>query len=63
MGAEPPFPQSLCHGCRWRHLVASSTTTFLRCTRPGWPKYPPQPVRTCAGHEIAPPRAERPLTE
>ncbi len=46
-----PFPQSLCHDCRWLSLVASATTTFLRCRKPEWPKYAPQPVRRCAGFE------------
>jgi len=49
--AEPPFPTSVCHGCRWLALAASRTSTFLRCTRPGFPKYAPQPLRTCAGRE------------
>ena len=46
-----PFPQSLCHACRHLSLIASATTTFLRCRKPDWPKYAPQPVRRCLGFE------------
>jgi hypothetical protein len=56
----PPFPTSVCHGCRWLVLSASRTSTFLRCTRPGFPKYAPQPLRSCAGREPLPPAARPP---
>ncbi|MSR39126.1 MAG: hypothetical protein EXS02_09855 [Planctomycetes bacterium] len=55
MPAEPPFKNSICHGCRFLTVIESASSAFLRCTKPGWPKYPPQPQRRCAGRERAPP--------
>ncbi|HLQ38883.1 MAG TPA: hypothetical protein VK348_13825 [Planctomycetota bacterium] len=55
MAGDPPYPTSVCHGCRWLLIAASRTSTFLRCTRPGWPKYPPQPLLQCHGREPLPP--------
>ncbi|MEQ1633397.1 MAG: hypothetical protein ABL997_13550 [Planctomycetota bacterium] len=54
MSARVPFPTSVCHTCRYVALIASATSTFVRCNRPGYPKYPPQPVRFCNGHEPKP---------
>lgn len=42
-----PFPQSLCHHCQHRRLVAGSRSTFILCVILPQ-KYPPQPVATCA---------------
>ena len=42
-----PFPDSLCHRCRWHRLVQTARSTFVLCGAPGLPKYPPQPVRAC----------------
>ena len=46
----------LCPECRHVHVVVSERgSSFLRCTRsrldPAYPKYPPQPVVHCEGHE------------
>jgi len=46
--AELPFPLSRCHQCA--HLrVVEARSVFLRCAHGELPKYPPQPVVTCAG--------------
>jgi hypothetical protein len=42
-----PFPDSLCHRCRWMRLVEAKRSSFLQCTEPTMPKYLPQPVRAC----------------
>lgn len=45
-----PFPDSLCHRCRFLRLVESGKgSTFLMCLEPTLPKYGPQPVRQCRG--------------
>jgi hypothetical protein len=46
--------RSLCEGCVWLRVVATSKgSRFLLCRLSGsdaaFPKYPPQPVMTCAG--------------
>jgi hypothetical protein len=44
-----PFPNSLCHGCRFLRLNASKRgSTFLQCTEESRPKYGPQPVTECS---------------
>jgi hypothetical protein len=48
--------QSLCEKCRWmREVTTPKGSRFLLCqlsqTNPGYPKYPPQPVIRCQGHE------------
>ena len=53
---EPPDPRGLCPSCRHvRPVETSKGSTFLRCGRsdsePVYPKYPPQPVVACRGHE------------
>lgn len=48
-GSPPPFPMSLCHGCRFLRLNRSKRgSTFLMCTEGSRPKYGPQPVSACA---------------
>lgn len=45
---EPPFPDSLCHRCRWLRLTGNKRgSIFLQCTEPSLPKYPRQPVKAC----------------
>lgn len=45
-----PFPESLCHRCRYLRLVESGKgSVFLMCQEPTLPKYGPQPVRSCRG--------------
>ncbi len=45
-----PFPQSLCHRCRFLRLVENVRgSVFLMCQEPTLPKYGPQPVRSCRG--------------
>ena len=56
-GPGDPFG-GLCPRCRHVHRVQSSRgSVFYRCrlerTDPRYPRYPPQPVRRCAGHEPA----------
>jgi len=51
----------LCPSCQHLKVVTSGKgSTFILCRRatddPRYPKYPPQPVMRCAGHEA---RAER----
>lgn len=46
----------LCGRCRHAEIVRSARgSLFLRCGRartdPAFPKYPPLPVRACAGYE------------
>jgi hypothetical protein len=47
--------QSLCEKCRWMREVTTLRSRFLLCqlsqTNPAYPKYPPQPVIRCQGHE------------
>lgn len=47
--------QSLCEFCRWMREVKTVRSRFLLCelskTDPAYPKYPPQPVVRCQGHE------------
>jgi hypothetical protein len=48
-GSPPPFPASLCHGCRFLRMNGSKRgSTFLMCTEGSRPKYGPQPVLACA---------------
>ncbi len=54
----------LCASCRWARPVRTRRgSTFLRCARsehdPQFPKYPPLPVRDCAGYAKQPPPDER----
>lgn len=53
-----PVHPGLCAGCRHLQLLASRRSVFARCGRaaedPRFPRYPPLPVRTCAGYEAAP---------
>ncbi len=51
---------TLCASCAHVKLVHSPRgSIFYLCrlsiTHPGFPKYPPQPVRACAGHARATP--------
>lgn len=53
--ADPGFG-GLCPGCAHVRFVRSGKgSTFLLCrkaeTDPRYPKYPPQPVRSCPAHE------------
>ena len=47
--------QSLCETCHWMREVNTARSRFLLCelskTDPAYPKYPPQPVVRCEGHE------------
>lgn len=52
------MPHSLCETCRWmREIVTPKGSRFLLCRLAQqddrYPKYPPQPVRHCAGHQPA----------
>ena len=60
-------PSSLCERCRWlREVISGKGSRFLLCqlarTDPRFAKYPPQPVRVCAGFAPAenPPPAPAP---
>ena len=49
-------PVSLCESCRHlREVISGKGSRFLLCqlslSDARWPKYPPQPVRVCAGYE------------
>lgn len=48
----------LCAMCRHARRIQSARSTFTMCTRgltdPFYPKYPPLPVRVCAGVEPLP---------
>ena len=51
------MPQSLCETCsHTREIVSGRGSRFLMCERaagdPRFPKYPPQPVGRCDGHEV-----------
>ena len=52
---RPEPSRSLCTTCRHVRVVRSSRSTFLLCRRAAsdarYPKYPPQPVLACSGHE------------
>jgi hypothetical protein len=51
---DPPFPASLCHGCRHLRRTGNKRgSIFLQCTEPSLPKYPRQPVIACAKREAA----------
>lgn len=45
----------LCATCVHLELKDSGRSVFVRCALagrdPAWPRYPPLPVRACAGHE------------
>ncbi len=54
-------PGGLCESCRWaRQIVTNRGSRFLRCGRSDederFPKYPPLPVRRCAGYESGDPK-------
>lgn len=56
----PYATQSLCETCaHLREIVTLKGSRFLLCqlsqTNPGFPKYPPQPVVRCGGHQLKPP--------
>lgn len=54
MSKAPPFPDSLCHRCRFLRLVESGKgSVFLMCREPTLPKYGPQPVKACRGFVAA----------
>jgi hypothetical protein len=46
---------SLCESCRWMREVTTPRSRFLLCElskmNAAYPKYPPQPVVRCEGHE------------
>jgi hypothetical protein len=54
---DPPAA-GLCETCRHARLVTARRSTFVLCGRgltdPAYPKYPPLPVRACAGCEPRP---------
>jgi hypothetical protein len=43
------FAQSRCRTCAFLREVTTARSTFLMCTEPSLPKYPPQPVTWCSG--------------
>jgi hypothetical protein len=47
--------QGLCESCRWMREVTTTRSRFLLCelskTDAAYPKYPPQPVVRCEGHQ------------
>ncbi len=47
--------QTLCESCRWMREVTTPRSRFLLCelsqTNPAFPKYAPQPIVRCEGHE------------
>ncbi len=48
--------ESLCESCRHlREVISGKGSRFLLCqlslSDARWPKYPPQPMRECAGYE------------
>jgi hypothetical protein len=50
-----PFPDSLCHRCRYLRMVGNKRgSQFLGCREPSLPKYPRQPVARCAGFAPGP---------
>jgi hypothetical protein len=47
-GVAEPFPDSLCHRCRWvRRVENKRGSVFLMCTEPSLPRYQSQPIRQC----------------
>jgi hypothetical protein len=51
-----PGAVGLCLTCRWMHrLTTRRGSSFFRCGRAdsdaSFPRYPPLPVRACAGYE------------
>jgi hypothetical protein len=50
-----PTAPGLCATCVHLRLVASRRSVFVRCglaaADPAYPRYPPLPVRRCAGYE------------
>jgi hypothetical protein len=55
--------QSLCESCRHlREVVSGKGSRFLMCllsqSDSRWRKYPPQPVRECAGYDSASRKSE-----
>jgi hypothetical protein len=56
MGIGPP-EAGLCARCVFQRLVAGARSTFSLCERsfddPRFPRYPPLPVRECAGFSPA----------
>jgi len=55
---------SLCQTCRWmREVTTPKGSRFLLCelskTNPAFPKYPPQPVIRCDGHQPKQTQEER----
>lgn len=57
--------QTLCESCRWMREVTTPRSRFLLCelskTDAAYPKYPPQPVVRCEGHQQK--RADRTTEE
>ena len=51
---DAPFPDSLCHRCRFLRIVRMARSTFLMCQEPSLPKYTAQPVRACRGFAPGP---------
>jgi hypothetical protein len=55
-------PPGLCASCEHLRLLASRRSVFVRCglaaSDPRFPKYPPLPVRACAGYRIVAPALE-----
>lgn len=53
--ADLAAPPGLCATCRHLELVGSRRSVFVRCGLaagdPRFPRYPPLPVRACAGYE------------
>ena len=47
-------PAGLCASCVHLRLLASPRSVFVRCglaeSDPAFPRYPPLPVRSCAGY-------------
>jgi hypothetical protein len=47
--------QTLCESCRWMREVTTLRSRFLLCelskSDAAYPKYPPQPVVRCEGHQ------------
>jgi hypothetical protein len=53
---KDPGYGGLCPGCAKVRLISSDKgSTFVMCRHsnadPRWPKYPPQPVRSCTAYE------------
>jgi hypothetical protein len=54
--AAPRPPAGLCDSCRHQKLIRTGRgSEFSMCLRsktdPAYPKYPPVPVRACAGYD------------